>query len=117
MHLIEYSVELDKEKKSSVRLDELSLRIKDIMRVLDNHYRIFYKFDVLVGVSTNEGAKLRYFYQDGRPEIVDKYKAIDNGAPYSSIFLKTHSRKDITMDEVADLAYFIIRYIEKFKLD
>ena len=40
MHLREYAVELDKEKKTSVRLDELSLRIKDIMRVLDNHYRI-----------------------------------------------------------------------------
>ena len=71
----------------------------------------------MVGVSTNEGAKLRYFYQDGRPEIVDKYKAIGNGAPYGSIFLKTHWRKDIIMDEAADLAYFIIRYIEKFKLD
>jgi hypothetical protein len=43
MHLREYAVELDKEKKTSVRLDELSLRIKDIMRVLDNHYRNFYK--------------------------------------------------------------------------
>jgi hypothetical protein len=86
MHLREYAVELDKEKKTSVRLDELSLRIKDIIRVLDNHYRNFYKFDVLVGVSTNEGAKLRYFYQDGGPEIVDKYKAIGNGAPYGSIF-------------------------------
>jgi hypothetical protein len=63
--------------------------------VLDNHYGNFYKFDVLVGVSTNEGAKLRYFYQDGRPEIVDKYKAIGNGAPYGSIFLKAHWRKTL----------------------
>jgi 20S proteasome alpha/beta subunit len=117
MHLREYAVKLYEEKKEAVRLDELSLRIKDIMRVLDNHYGKFYKFDVLAGVSTNDGAKLRYFYQDGRPEIVDKYKAIGNGAPYGLIYLKTHWRKDIIMDEAADLAYFIIRYIERFKLD
>ncbi len=116
MHLREYAVQLDEETKT-VRLDELSLKVKDIMRVLDNHYGNFYKFDVLVGVSTNEGAKLRYFYQDGRPEIVDKYKVIGNGAPYGLIYFKTHWHKDITMDAAADLAYFVIRYIEKFKLD
>jgi 20S proteasome alpha/beta subunit len=98
------------------RLDQLWIRIKEIMRTLDNHYSSF-KFDVLVGVSTSVGTELHYFYQDGRSEIVDKYKAIGSGAPYGMVYLKTHWRKDIFMDEAADLAYFIIRYIEKFKLD
>jgi hypothetical protein len=60
MHLREYAVELD-ESKEIARLDQLSLRIKDITRVLDNHYGKFYQFNVLAGIITNEGAKVRYF--------------------------------------------------------
>jgi 20S proteasome alpha/beta subunit len=113
MRLREYTAE-PVEKRN--RLDQLLIRIKEIMRTSDNHYSSF-KFDVLVEVSTSLGTELRYFYQDGSPEIVDKYKAIGSGAPYGMVYLKTHWWKDIFMDEAADLTYFIIRYIEKFKLD
>ncbi len=114
MRLREYTAEPEEKRK---RLDQLWIRIKDIMRTLNSHYGNIYSFDVLAGVATNEDIILRYFYQDGRPEMVDEYKAIGTGAPYGSIYLKTHWHRNITMDEAADLAYFIIRYIEKFKLD
>lgn len=115
MRLREYAVEMD-ERHERIRLDQLWIKMKEIMRVLDGHFRL-QSFDVLVGTSTTEGAILRHFYQDGGSEPVGKYKAIGMGAPYGQIFLKTHYHDDITMNAAADLAYFIIRYIERFELD
>jgi 20S proteasome alpha/beta subunit len=59
MRLREYAIEMN-ENHERIRLDQLSMRIRDIMRVLDNHYA-HHRFDVLVGTSTNQGAVLRYF--------------------------------------------------------
>jgi 20S proteasome alpha/beta subunit len=115
-YLREYGVEMDK-KKEEIRTDELSIRIREIMRALDSHYGNYYKFDVLAGISTNEGSKIRYFYQDGRPEKVKRYKAIGSGSTFPEIYLKKHWHDNITMDEAAQLGFLAVRYIEKFKLD
>jgi hypothetical protein len=61
-------------------------------------------------------SKLTYFYQDGRPEEVKKYKAIGVWT-YGSIFLQENWGPEMNMETVAEIGYFIIRYIEKFQVD
>jgi hypothetical protein len=62
-------------------------------------------------------SQLNYFYYDGTMELVTDYKAIGTGERYGSIFLKQNWHPDMTMKHVAELGYFIIKYIEKFYLD
>ncbi len=45
-----------------------------------------------------------------------RYRAIGTGSPYGSVFMN-YWRNDLTMEQVAGLGYFIIKYIEKLKLD
>ncbi|MFL6472680.1 MAG: hypothetical protein ACJ71H_17740 [Nitrososphaeraceae archaeon] len=115
-HLREYGVETQN-KQHGIRVDELTIRIRNIMRSLDAHYGSHYNFDVLVGISTSVDSKVMYFYQDGRPEYIKRYKAIGSGSPFPAIYLKKHWHENITMDEAADLGFFAVRYIEKFELD
>jgi hypothetical protein len=42
---------------------------------------------------------------------------IGTGAPYGSIFLKQNWAPNLTMKQVAELGYFIIKYIERYSLD
>jgi 20S proteasome alpha/beta subunit len=65
---------------------------------------------------TNRIAHLKYFYPDGRLESVLQYKAIGHGAPHGSVFMRSWNA-NFTMNQAAELGYFIIKYIETFKLD
>jgi 20S proteasome alpha/beta subunit len=94
--------------------------IKEIIYKLSQRYR-GESFDLLVGVSWEKSydnrSQLNYFYYDGTMELVMDYKAIGTGEPYGSIYLKQNWQPDMTMKQVAELGYFIIKYIEKFYLD
>ena len=82
-------------------------------------------FDALIGISgkkfriNNNRSVLNYYFQDGRPEPVSQIKAIGTGSPYGSIFLKQNWERNnsLRMEQVAELGYLIIRYIETFELD
>ena len=74
-------------------------------------------FDVLFGVKGTTGAFLHYVHPVGFAEGVRKYKAIGHGEPYGSFFLKRWWRPNMSMLEVAELGFFIIKYIEKSELD
>jgi 20S proteasome alpha/beta subunit len=74
-------------------------------------------FDVLFGVKGTTGAVLYYVHPIGFAEGVRKYKAIGHGEPYGSFFLKRWWRSNMNMLEVAELGFFIIKYIDKFELD
>lgn len=53
----------------------------------------------------------------GAPQRVSEYQAIGHGRPYGSIFLKKLWQPQLTMEQVAELGYFIIKYLEDSKLD
>jgi hypothetical protein len=74
-------------------------------------------FDVLLGIKSTVSAVLRYVYSEGLAEGVRKYKVIGHGEPYGSFFLKRWWRPDMTMIDVAELGFFIIKYIQGFELD
>jgi 20S proteasome alpha/beta subunit len=88
---------------------ELNEKYKDILRGQD--------FDVLLGIKTTANSELKYVYPFGFAEGVRKYKSIGHGEPYGSFFLRQWWRPNMTMLEVAELGFFIIKYIQDFGLD
>jgi hypothetical protein len=64
-------------------------------------------------------SNLRHVFQTGRIEPVPKFHAIGSGAPYGLVYIKELFNKNptVTMNQAAELGFFIIKYIEKYKLD
>lgn len=108
-----------KEEPSIHKIIEIISEIS--YKYYDKYGRRFDSFDSLIGISGKRLIKspsaLYYFYNDGRMEPVLRYKSIGSGAPYASIFLKKIWKENMTMKQNAELAYFLIKYIEKFELD
>jgi 20S proteasome alpha/beta subunit len=100
---------------TEISVDKINLMVGEIMRSLNGKYGK-YIYDIIAGVSITPRSILTYFYQDGRPEEIKKYKAIGVWQ-YGSIFLTKNWRPEMNMETVAKLGYFIIKYIERFELD
>ena len=117
MRFRERSPEIEKEalEKKKMKTDKINLIISEIMRSLEGRYGHRYTYDIIVGISAKHSI-LTYFYQGGQIEQVERYKAIGNWT-YGSIFLRKNWHKDMNMETVAGIGYFIIRYIERFQLD
>jgi 20S proteasome alpha/beta subunit len=99
------------------------LLVHQIMTELNQAFR-YYEFDVLLAISGSKYldgiSRLYYFFPDGRIEEIDNekpYKCIGSGNTHSTIFLKKIWKNDMKMEETAQLRYFIVKYIVKFKLD
>ena len=60
---------------------------------------------------------LQYVYPYGLAERVSKYRVIGHGEPYGAFFLKRWWKPNMTMLDVAELGFFIIKYIQEFELD
>jgi hypothetical protein len=88
--------------------------IIEILRTLKTHYGDVY--DAIVAITTKPSSVLTYFYYDGAPEEIKTYKEMGSYT-YGSIFINENWDEHMNMVTVANIGYFIIRYIEKFKLD
>ena len=98
----------------------LTTQIETITRELNTTYREVLQgqdFDVLLGIKSTIGPILRYIYPLGFAEGVRRYKVIGHGEPYGSFFLKHSWHANMKMLEVAELGFFIIKYIQEFELD
>jgi hypothetical protein len=111
--------------KSVPKIGKILDKIGDICLSIRNEYRLSEGFDTLVGISTKKfqqeskdlKSDLRYFDPEGLPEYVNEFKSIGSGAPHGDVILKKIWNKDMSMEEVAEIGYFIIKYIEKLELD
>jgi 20S proteasome alpha/beta subunit len=96
-------------------------RIAEIVReVNDEETDENNKIELLTGIQTlDRDSKLTYITKEGYPTNGQLYKSIGTGAQYTYVFLKPFydNEKDITMYKLTRLAYFIIRFIEKFNID
>jgi 20S proteasome alpha/beta subunit len=98
----------------------LTTQIEKITRELNVTYRDVLHgqvFDVLLGIKTTGLSVLQYVYPFGLAEGVKKYKVIGHGEPYGSLFLKHWWHENMTMLQVAELGFFIIKCIQEFELD
>ncbi len=77
------------------------------------------EMELLLGIRAKPEMKSQLFYFNaggGSQEIVEE-KVIGQGEPVGRFFLKEYFRKDLPMLKVATLGTFIIKFIEKKKLD
>jgi len=107
-------------QNNTVAIDDVMLVLSDQTFNLNERYR--YRndtvFDVLVGIAyPDRESTLTYIDTYGLPNAVETYQTIGMGARYSKPFLKEAWNVDLTMEQVAEIGYFIIRYIEKLGLD
>jgi 20S proteasome alpha/beta subunit len=105
-----------------VTMDKILLKITEIMYDLDKKYHFQNdKIEVLVGIFgkyyPDKKSVLKYFNRDGRPIPINKYQAVGAGENFGSIYLKRYFNEKRTMEQIAELGHFIIKYIEKFELD
>jgi 20S proteasome alpha/beta subunit len=96
--------------------------VEDITRKLNKRYGDE-RFEVIIAgpIRHPEDVVPRLYYipPSGLSKQIHRYKVIGSGEPYGSIFLGTFWRKKSpqSMQDVAELGYFIIRNIEENKLD
>jgi 20S proteasome alpha/beta subunit len=112
--------ELRRNSQKHFTPDTVLKSVKDIFRSLYSQYGNRFNLELLVGISRadlGEKSILYYFHDDGLYQHIDNdYKAI-GAEPYGEIYLKQLWNQEMNMDQTAELGYFIVRYIEKFRLD
>jgi len=77
-------------------------------------------YEVMVAIQPNDKpSQLNLINGYGMPYTIKNYHSIGSGTPYAQIFLKKYLRdvSTMTMEQVAEIGYFIIKYIEEFKLN
>jgi 20S proteasome alpha/beta subunit len=107
-------------RKNDVSIDDISLVLSDITFNLNERYKYRYEttFEVLVGIAYKDrDSSLTYINPYGSLETVDTFKAIGAGAKYAKAYLENSWNSQMTMEQFAELGYFIIRCIEKFRLE
>jgi 20S proteasome alpha/beta subunit len=79
--------------------------------------RKFY-FDLLVAIRYPNGrpSNLTHITGVGTPQAITPYKALGIGGIYVAHLLENFFRPEMTMERVAGLGYFCIKYIEDYKL-
>ena len=104
-------------KEPTITQNTFILKTSEVMHGLNQrYYSGETKFDALFAMG-NAPSSLKLFYPDGRMETVTTFKAVGSGAPYGSIFLQKLWHPSMTMEQVAELGYFVIRYIQETELD
>jgi 20S proteasome alpha/beta subunit len=77
-------------------------------------------YNVLVAIQRpQEGRKsrLNLIQGSGTPYTIKNYHVIGSGEPYAKVFLKRCWDDQMNMEQVAEIGYFIVKYIEDFKLN
>lgn len=77
-----------------------------------------YNYSIVVARALPDSdSNLTVISGNGLPLKIDGCIAIGSGQGYTKIFLNKVWHKDMTMEQVAELGYFIIKYIEGFQLN
>jgi hypothetical protein len=108
-------------RKNIVWLDDVISVFSDITFDLNKryNYRDNLVFGVLVGIAyPHQDSSLTYIDSYGSIETIQSgYKVIGAGAKYAKPYLEKEWNAEMTMAQVAELGFFIIRCIERFRLD
>lgn len=97
-----------------IPMDKFLLKASAITHNLSTRYG--QNYDVLIGIRGGASI-LKHMYADGGIEPVNQWKTIGSGSPFGKFYLKKYWHQSKTMEDVAELGYFIIKYIEEFGLD
>jgi 20S proteasome alpha/beta subunit len=106
--------------KKVMTVDNIINKLSKFTYDINKKYKFsnLFAFDVLVGIQyNNQNSSLTYISQYGTYRPIDDFRIIGTGGRYAKIFMKKIWNKEMRMEEVAELGYFIIKYIENFGLD
>lgn len=102
--------------KDGISVDRVLIEISNIIERTSNK---FDGFELLVGISgvyfADKKSILKHFYTSGGYVPINGYKAIGSEA-YGKVLLRNW-RPEMTMKQIAELGYFVIRYIQELNLD
>lgn len=107
MHISEYV----KENNNYVPIEKFLLKATEITKNLP-----YKDYDILFGIR-GPPSDLKHMYSDGGIESITEYVVIGTGEPVSRFLLKKNWKNDMTIRQVAELGYFIIKVIERYQLD
>jgi 20S proteasome alpha/beta subunit len=81
-------------------------------------FRPRYRYDLLVVIAPDdERSNLTFISGNGIPMKIDTIHTIGSGSDYVSIFTKGSYNQNMTMEQAAELGYFVIKYVEDFQLN
>lgn len=102
-------------KNGNISHNEFLLKSIEITQKLKRN-----DYEVLFGVSstvTNNPSYLKHMYADGKIESIRGYVVIGEDETVGRYFLKKYWKENLTMEQVAELGYFIIKVIERYNLE
>lgn len=86
--------------------------------IFNLHERYKISMDILIGVRVNNIAELHFIdTQDYTDSKRRTYKSIGSGSPYANFLLKRMWDKELTIEQMAKIGKFIVRYVSQSKLD
>lgn len=97
-------------------LEEIFEKMTKISKEYEHNLRDG-NLQVLIASRWEASATLHFIGWHGASTQMMKYYVIGHGEPYGSIFLKKLWNEKMDMKQVAELAYFIIKYIQEEDLD
>lgn len=104
-----------------VNYGEYIKKVEETVMALDTRYRNSLgdmRFDALIATQTQDrGALLHYVYAERISDPIDTYRVLGSAEPYGTVFLRRFWKKEKTMEQIAELGYFLIKYIERFELN
>jgi len=107
--------------QTKANVNEILLTLSSQTYALNERYRTRHSsaiFDILVGIGhQDKPATLTYLNSFGLLNPEAKYRLIGSGSRYAKTFLERIWNRDMTMAKVAEIGYFVIKYIEELKLD
>jgi 20S proteasome alpha/beta subunit len=100
-----------------ISVDRMLNGMSDIMGKINTRFSD--GFELLAGISgayfPDKKSRLKHFYTHGGYVPIHTYKAIGS-EPFGKIHLR-HWSPVITMEQAAELGFFVIKYIQDFNLD
>jgi hypothetical protein len=83
----------------------------------EDRYFLVNNLNVLMGIRIKPTPELVNFTGLGLPEPVNGIKVIGHGEPYGALFIKKMWKPNMTMEQTAKLALFVIKLICETEID
>jgi len=115
-----YPREINGENAKAILIGKYLQKLEKIVEDINKAYssRVGEGFELLFAVQTSDaGARLHHISKTGVAGDVYNYQVIGTAEPFTRPFLRQLWDKDMQMNEFAEIAYFIIKFIEYQEID
>ena len=102
-----------------IRLYPYLIDLGKIVKESNNKLSSQYHFDVLIATQNYDSSKasLHHIDEYGTQGDIYDQTIIGSGNRYASFFLKPFLKSKFTMEKFAELGFFVMKYIDRFRID